>query len=90
MGVVKPVITDSRVLESIKNFGTNNVDEASLTLTYVGKEDADGVWIIQKIDTSSGTAITYATNKNNSSVSSYSSAWTNRETLVYSLYNDAF
>jgi len=70
--------------------GTNNIDEASSTLTYVGKEDKDGVWAIQKIDTSSGTSITYATQTNNPTYTSYSNAWTNRTSLTYSAYKDAF
>jgi len=71
-------------------FGTNNIDEASSTLTYVGKEDKDGVWVIQKIDTSSGTTITYATQTNNPTYTSYYSAWTNRSSLIYGSYKEAF
>ena len=70
--------------------GTNNIDETSSTLTYVGKEDADGVWVIMKVDTSSGTSITYATQKNNPTIDNYSDAWENREDLTYSAYKDAF
>ena len=70
--------------------GTNNIDEASSTLTYVGKEDADGVWVIMAIDTSSGTSITYATQTNNPTYTNYSDAWTDRASLTYSAYKDAF
>jgi len=70
--------------------GTNNIDEVSSTLTYVGKEDKDGAWVIQKIDTSSGTSITYATQTNNPTYDNYSDAWTNRASLTYSAYKDAF
>jgi len=71
-------------------FGTNNIDEASSTLTYVGKEDADGAWVIQKIDTENGVSITYATQKNNPTIDNYSDAWTNRSSLTFGTYKEAF
>lgn len=81
-------------LEDIKNaltsFGTNNIDEYDSTTTYVGKEDKDGNWVIQKIDTSSGTSITYATETNNPTYTTYSDAWTDRTSLTYQSYNQAF
>jgi len=77
------------IIANTKPYGTNNIDEASSTLTYVGKEDKDGVWVIQKIDTSSGTSITYATQTNNPTYTSYSDAWTDRSLLVYSQYSEA-
>ncbi len=76
--------------QSLGAYGTNNVEEASATTTYVGKEDADGNWIVQKIDTSSGTSITYATKLNNPSYTTYSGAWTNRTNLSYDLFGGAF
>ena len=74
----------------VDHFGTNDIDEASATLTYIGKEDADGVWVIQKIDESSGLAIGYATQSNNPSVTSYAEAWANRDSLTYGSYSEAF
>jgi hypothetical protein len=74
----------------LSGFSTNNIDEASATLTYIGKEDGDGAWYVQKIDTSSGTAITYATLNNNAAVTDYTTAWTNRGTLTYNNYSTAF
>lgn len=72
-------------------YGTNDVDPASATLTYLGEEDADGTWVIQKIDTSSGTVFTYATVTNNSAVASYADAWAARgTTLTFGTYSQAF
>lgn len=71
-------------------FNTSDIDEASATLVYICKIDADGGWMIQKIDTSSGTAFTYATVLNNTSVTSYADAWTARATLTYGTYSQAF
>ncbi len=62
---------------------TLDVDEASATITYVGKEDKDGNWLIMKIDTTAGTFIRYASKKNNPSYADYASAWTDRALLVY-------
>lgn len=81
-------------LEDIKNaltaYGTNDIDEYDSTTTYVGKEDKDGNWVIQKIDTSSGVEITYATQTNNPETETYLTAWTNRTSLNYSPYHEAF
>lgn len=71
-------------------FGNNNVDTASATITYVGKSDKDGVWVVQMIDTSSGVAIGWASVTNNPSQITYASAWTNRATLTYGRYDEAF
>ena len=70
--------------------GVNDVEEPSATLTYVGKELADATWIVIKIDESSDTAIQYATEINNSGTTTYSTAWTNRASLVYGDYSVAF
>jgi len=71
-------------------FGTNNVDAASATVTYVGKENPGGAWLVMKIDTSSGTAITYASVINNALVTTYAAAWAARATtLSYGTYSEA-
>ena len=69
---------------------TNDVVEPSATLTYVGKEDADGDWYIQSIDTTSGTSIRFATEANNPTYITYATAWTDRATLTYGTYGNAF
>jgi len=72
-------------------YSTNDIDEASVTVTYIGKEDADGNWFVMKIDTSSGTAFTYATITNNpTQTTGYADAWADRATLTYSAYSTAF
>lgn len=73
-----------------ERISVNDIDEASSTLTYMGKEDGDGIWIIQKIDESSNpTLFTYASEKNNSSYKTYSAAWTARAGLNYNNYEVA-
>lgn len=71
-------------------YATSDIDEASATVTYIGKMDADGAWMVMKIDSSSGTAFTYATELNNATVTSYADAWTARATLTYGTYSEAF
>ena len=68
---------------------TLDVDEASSTTTFVGKQDKDGNWLIMRIDTSSGTSIRYASSKNNPSYVDYTSAWSNRLGLTYGYVSDA-
>lgn len=71
-------------------YNTNDIEEASATLTYIGMEDKNGNWYIKKIDTSSGNSFAHATVTNNSSYTDYDTAWTNRATLTYENYGDAF
>jgi hypothetical protein len=71
-------------------YGTNDIEQPSSTITYIGQEDSDGNWVIKKLDTSSGTSFRYATAVNNPSITSYSDAWTNRATLTYGTFSQAF
>ena len=75
---------------SVNQFGINDVDTASATVTYVGKSDASGVWLVQKIDTSSGVAIGWASVTNNAGYLTYAAAWTARASLTYGRYDEAF
>lgn len=74
----------------LARFGTCDVEVASATVTYVGKEDKDGSWLVQKIDTTSGTSIRYATVTNNPGYLNYSAAWAARASLTYQTYGSAF
>lgn len=71
---------------------TNAIDDYTITdVTYFGKEDKDGNWWIMKIDeTGNYSVFSHATKTNNGGVTTYSSAWTNRTTLVYGDYSEAF
>lgn len=73
-------------------YGTNDVEEASATVTYVGKETAAGgtAWLVQKINTATGTNISYATILNNGSVLTYAAAWAARASLTYGTFAQAF
>lgn len=74
---------------SLDEYGLN--DEAtSGDITYLGKEAAEDEWLIVKIDSSSGTSFRYASEVNNSGTTTYSSAWSNRTTLTYERYPEAF
>jgi hypothetical protein len=71
-------------------WGVNNIDEASATVTYIGAENSEGDWYIKKIDTTSGTSFTHATEVNNGSYTTYATAWTARTLLTYGAYSTAF
>jgi hypothetical protein len=75
---------------STPSFETNDIEEASATVTYIGVESADGVWWIKKIDTSSGTSFGHASESTDPSYTTYSTAWTNRVSLTYGNYGEAF
>jgi len=80
---------DNPLPVSLSEFNTNDIEEASSTVTYIGMETQDGEWMIQKIDTSSDTSFGYATVTNNATKTSYTLAWTGRVTLTYQNYSDA-
>jgi len=82
--------TLEKINTNAEEYGINNIDPVSAVLTYTGKEDKDGNWLVVKIDTTTGTEITYATEANNALVTTYADAWTNHLTLTYGLFSAAF
>lgn len=71
-------------------WGLNHTFKTGQT-TYTGEEDVDGNWIIRKIVKAGKLlTMTYATIKNNPSVTNYDDAWDNKDSLVYSRYLGAF
>lgn len=75
----------------IDQYNTNNLDEATSTVMYVGLEDKVGNWWIKKVDTTSGMSIGHATILNNAAVANYAAAWAARaSTLVYGNFSTAF
>ena len=75
--------------EPIK-YNTNDIEEASATITYIGLQDKNGNWYVKKIDTSSGNSFGHATIINNVSYTTYTTAWAARASLVYGDYGDVF
>ena len=71
-------------------FEVNEIEEASATLQYIGAENAAGDWWIRSLDTTSGFVFGHATELNNVTYTDYSTAWTNRATLTYGDYSEAF
>ena len=61
------------------------IDKASSTVTYIGNcavgsagDTSKAIWRIQKVDSTSGTKITYA-----DGVSTFTKIWANRATYTY-------
>lgn len=75
-------------------YSINNIDDGNTTanITYIGKVKEDGTYYIQKINETTSTlpVFTYATVSNNPGTTTYASAWTNRATLTYDVYQTAF
>jgi len=63
-------------------WGTNDIEDP-----YYGQTTADGTWRILKV---TDTSVTYATVSNNGTVTSYTDAWTNKATLTYERFDEAF
>ena len=79
------------IIAKLAKYETSDIDEATSTITYIGKMDADGVWLVQKIDESTNpTAFTYATIKNNVTLTTYALGWAGRATNTYGTYQEAF
>jgi hypothetical protein len=63
-------------------FVNNLVDGNPL---YVGKVTAEGVWLFQKFNITSGVML-YANQSNNPAYTDYDTAWANYSTLNYAEY----
>lgn len=74
---------------NLGRFAANDV-EVSGVVTYVGKTDKDAVYLVMKIDETTGVSISYATILNNGAVANYAAAWAARATLTYNTYDGAF
>lgn len=80
-------------LTALAAFSVNDVDAVSESLTYVGCEDKDGVWLVKKISVSGTvTTIRFATAGiiANAAYTNYGDAWDDRATLTYTTFGEAF
>lgn len=66
----------------------NDQDETSASTYYYGFQSIEGRWIVLKQDNSASPIVSYryASNQNNSTYTTYSTAWTNRATLSYDYF----
>lgn len=78
-----------QVVADVAGYVTNDLEEATATQTYIGKERADGAWMVVSMDTSSGVVLRYATVTNNATVATYAAAWAARATLTYETYGES-
>ena len=69
------------------NYFVNNLVDGNPL--YVGKVTAEGVWLFQKFNTTSGVML-YANRSNNPAYVDYDSAWANYLTLNYAEYQNLF
>lgn len=74
----------------LQAYETNDVDKVSSTLLYNGLEDKNGVWCIEKVDSTTGVSLRYATRLNNPIYQDYLSAYTARAGLNYDIFSVAF
>ena len=78
-----------QAVADIAGYVTNDIEEATVTQTYIGKERADGAWLVVSMDTTTGIQLRYATVTNNAAVLTYAAAWAARATLTYETYAEA-
>lgn len=67
------------------DYTTNDIEDGATS--YFGKTNTSGTYLIQKV---TDTSVSYATITNNGGVTSYTDAWTDRATLTYGRYDEAF
>lgn len=75
--------------QTIPGFSVQEVDQTVANTIYVGYEDVRGNWLVKKVDktVTDVTSIGFATQRNNSSYTTFSTAWSNRLTLDYGTYS---
>lgn len=70
---------------TLADYSVNDIEEA--TTSYFGYTKPDATWLLKKL---TDTSVSYATETNNGAVTSYTDAWTNRATLTYERFDQAF
>lgn len=66
-------------------YQTSDIDQASATVTYIGKIDRGGNWYIMKIDSTTGTTFRFI-----KGTTGYTTNWTNRASLTYDYFDTIF
>ncbi len=70
---------------TLADFNVNDIEES--TTSYFGYTKPDGTWLVKEL---TDTSVSYATVTNNATVTSYTDAWTDRLTLTYGRFDEAF
>lgn len=92
VGTPEVSISGDMSVVSDSKYVTNHLDDYTTTgVTYVGQEDASGVWKIIKIDESGNFPVfTFAGITNNAALTDYATAWAARTTATYGAYSGVF
>lgn len=69
----------------IASYQVNDIEED--TTSYFGFSTSSGDWMVKEL---TDTSVSYATVSNNGTVTSYTDAWTNRLTLTFGRFDEAF
>ncbi len=69
----------------VASYQVNDIEEA--TTSYFGFSTTAGDWLVKEL---TDTSVAYATVSNNGTVTSYTDAWTDRATLTYGRFDEAF
>lgn len=72
-------------LATLADFSINDIEDA--TTSYFGFTKPDGTWLVKEL---TDTSVSYATVTNNGGVATYTDAWTDRATLTYGRFDEAF
>lgn len=72
-------------ISTLDKYNINNLED-NIPL-YAGFTDSSGKYLLKRFNESTG-SMDYANNSNNSGVTAYADAWTNRATLTYSKFHE--
>ena len=75
--------------KALGDYVANDIEETG-NITYIGLENLDGDYFIQKIDATTGKSIRFATVINNPTYTTYATAWAARATITFNTYSTAF
>lgn len=84
--------TQKSINSKLDTYSLNDVRDNSINsnITYLGKDDKQGNWLIIEINELEGVSMRFATVKNNPLINTYQEAMLNRESLTYDIYSKAF
>lgn len=86
VGGLKRVTADALAM-----YRVNDITDDSLEVYYIGREDADGDWYITQVNQANNArSFRYASAKNNTSYTDYTTAWAAYGSLTYGTYSQAF
>ena len=85
--IVGSISTSSGPVE-LSQYLFHDMESPTSTLSYIGKQDNLGKWLILELNESTGLVLRYANVSNNSGQTTYTAAWANRASLTFEMLEE--